>query len=84
MNSDSDEYSHEIVHSNSWNNLPDLTRFFEETQAVMAKKDEIIQDLSYRLGKSETELQNSIPLVEYKKATYLLESAKIKGDEDTR
>lgn len=46
------------------------------------KKDEIIQDLSYRLGKTETELKNTIPLVEYKKATYLLESAKSKGDED--
>lgn len=80
----SDIYSHELVHPSTRQNLPDFTRFFEETQAVITKKDEIIQDLSYRLGKSETELQNSIPLVEYKKATYLLESAKTKGDEDTK
>ncbi len=62
--------------------LPDFARFYEETQSIIIKKDEVIQDLSYRLGKSESELKNSIPLVEYKKATYLLESAKSKGDED--
>ncbi|MDD2693991.1 MAG: hypothetical protein PHY14_03590 [Candidatus Gracilibacteria bacterium] len=77
-------FSHEIVHPGNRQNLPDFARFFEETQAIITKKDEIIQDLSYRLGKSETELQNSIPLTEYKKATYLLESAKAKGDEDTK
>ncbi len=69
--------------SNEWGWLfPEFIRFYEETRAVISKKDEVIQDLSYRLGKSESELKNSIPLVEYKKATYLLESAKSKGDED--
>ncbi len=74
--------SQELI-SNEWLQLlPDFARFYEETQAVISKKDEVIQDLSYRLGKSESELKNSIPLVEYKKATYLLESAKSKWDED--
>ncbi len=74
--------SHEMI-ANEWSQFfSDFTRFYEETQSVIMKKDEIIQDLSYRLGKTETELKNTIPLVEYKKATYLLESAKSKGDED--
>ncbi len=69
--------------SNEWLQLlPDFARFYEETQTIIIKKDAVIQDLSYRLGKSESELKNSIPLVEYKKATYLLESAKSKWDED--
>ena len=69
--------------SNEWLQLlPDFARFYEETQTIIIKKDAAIQDLSYRLGKSESELKNSIPLVEYKKATYLLESAKSKWDED--
>ena len=64
--------------------LIELARFYEETQILITKKDEAIQDLSYRLGKSEAELRNSIPLTEYKKATYLLESAKSKSDEDAK
>ncbi len=62
--------------------LTEFTRLYDDAKRVIAKKDDIIQDLSYRLGKSETELKNSIPLVEYKKATFLLESAKTKNDED--
>lgn len=77
------EYSQDMVPSYSDTALvSEFSRFYSETQAVITKKDEIIQDLSYRLGKSETELQNSIPMMEYKKATFLLESAKAKSDED--
>lgn len=61
---------------------PDFVQLYQESQGLIAKKDDIIQDLAYRLGKSEAELKNSIPLVEYKKATFLLESAKTKGEED--
>ncbi len=63
-------------------NMPDFAKLYQESQGVIAKKDEIIQDLSYRLGKSETELKNSIPLTEYNKATFLLESTKVKWTED--
>ncbi len=62
--------------------ITEFTRLYDDAKRIIAKKDEIIQDLSYRLGKSETELKNSIPVVEYKKATFLLESAKTKNDED--
>jgi excisionase family DNA binding protein len=60
----------------------DFPTLYREAQDHIMKKDEIIQDLSYRLGKAETELTNSIPMVEYKKATFLLESAKTKTDSD--
>lgn len=60
----------------------DFSTLYRDAQETIIKKDEIIQDLAYRLGKSETELKNSIPLVEYKKATFLLESAKTKTDSD--
>lgn len=57
-------------------------RLYEETRNIIARKDETIQDLSYKLGKTETELRNTIPLVDYNKATFLLESAKAKSSED--
>jgi excisionase family DNA binding protein len=82
--SDVQEYSQNLVNYGDNQVIAEFSRFYTETQALIAKKDEVIQDLSYRLGKTETELQNSIPLMEYKKATYLLESAKEKSDEDTK
>lgn len=60
----------------------DFPTLYREAQQNIIKKDEIIQDLAYRLWKSEAELKSSIPLVEYKKATFLLESAKTKTDSD--
>jgi hypothetical protein len=62
--------------------ITELVRLYEETRTVIARKDETIQDLSYKLGKAEVELKNTIPLVDYNKATFLLESAKNKGSED--
>lgn len=64
--------------------LPDFHELYREATAIISKKDDIIQDLSYRLGKTEMELKNSIPLVEYSRATFLLESTKTKGTEDTQ
>lgn len=61
---------------------PNFVTLYEVAQKTIVKKDEIIQDLAYRLGKAETELKSSIPLTEYKKTTFLLESAKSKTDSD--
>jgi hypothetical protein len=61
-----------------------LLHLYEDAKMTIAKKDEVIQDLSYRLGKSETELRNSISMIEYKKATFMLESAKSKNDTDNQ
>lgn len=74
--------NHQQIISHQNQMLPEFLRLYDEAIANIAKKDEIIQDLSYRLGKSETELKNSIPLVEYKKTSFLLESAKSKSHSD--
>lgn len=61
---------------------PNYIELYQKAEKLIAKKDETIQDLAYRLGKAEVELKNSIPLTEYKKTTFLLESAKAKTDAD--
>lgn len=88
MDDDTPKSHREIVHSSKNTAVTDtaaiteLVRLYEETRTVIAKKDETIQDLSYKLGKAETELRNTVPLVDYNKATFLLESAKSKWTED--
>ena len=80
-----DTTEHEIIHPErrlSKEKSPDFAHLYSDSQKIIAKKDDIIQDLSYRLGKTETELKNAIPLIEYRKATFLLESAKNKTDAD--
>lgn len=65
--------------SETWVDYKDL---YEENKKVIEKKDEVIKDLSYRLGNAESELKNSISLLEYKKATFLLESSTIKTEDE--
>jgi len=62
--------------------ITELVRLYEETRGIIAKKDETIQELSYRLWQAETELKSSVPLIDYNKATFLLESAKSRWDQD--
>ena len=62
--------------------LAEILRIYEDARWLIADKDATIQNLSYKLGKIETELANSIPVLEYKKTTFLLESAKSKSDTD--
>lgn len=82
---------HEIVQPRDQSNslsiadsaaIKELVRLYEESRNVIVKKDETIQELSYKLGKVEVELKNTIPIVDYNKATFLLESAKAKWSED--
>lgn len=42
----------------------------------MEEKDSLIQELSYKIGKFESELKNSVPLLEYRKQTLMLENSK--------
>ena len=56
---------------------------FEILNSKMQEKDDLIQELSYKLGKMETELKNSIPKLEHRKATLLLEESQHKRAEDT-
>ena len=67
-------------HDNS--TLMEVVRIYEDARDQIAKKDSIIQELSYKLGKIETELSNSVPVLEYKKNSFLLESAKSRSDID--
>ena len=62
----------------------DYRDLYEESMRKIADKDRIIQDLSYRAGHAESELKNSVSMIEYKKQTFLLESAKAKTDEDIK
>jgi hypothetical protein len=66
----------------AYTDWPNYISLYEKAEKTIIKKDEIIQDLAYRLGKAETELKSTIPLIEYKKTTFLLESAKAKTDSD--
>jgi hypothetical protein len=54
----------------------DMAAILETLGKKMEEKDQLIQDLTYRLGKAEIELKNSVPLVDHKKVAFLLEDAK--------
>ncbi len=62
--------------------LSEIIRIYEDARSLIAEKDATIQSLSYKLGKIESELENSVPVLEYKKTTFLLENAKSKSDTD--
>lgn len=62
--------------------LSEIVRIYEDARSLIAEKDATIQSLSYKLGKIESELENSVPVLEYKKTTFLLENAKSKSDTD--
>lgn len=62
--------------------LVDYRELFDDAQKRIDEKDRVIRELSYRVGQAESELKNSIPLLEYRKTAYLLESAKIRSEEE--
>jgi excisionase family DNA binding protein len=77
----------EPMNSNGFSRKPvmvDYRDLYEETLRKISEKDRIIQDLSYRTGQAEAELKNSVSMIEHKKQTFLLESAKAKTDEDIK
>lgn len=57
---------------------------YEDTSRVLEKKDDLIKDLSYKVGKLEMELKNSISLLEYKKTTFLLETTNVKSEDEKK
>lgn len=65
-------------------NSKNYRSLYEDSIKIVEKKDEIIKDLSYRLGRAEVELKNSIPILEYKKTTFLLESSNNKTEEEKK
>ncbi|MFZ4461575.1 MAG: helix-turn-helix domain-containing protein [Patescibacteria group bacterium] len=64
--------------------MVDYRDLYEDAMKRIGEKDRVIQDLSYRAGHAESELKNSISMIEYKKATFLLESAKSKTEEEKK
>lgn len=91
MTGDSDSYvdtQDEAVvtlHSTPKHTMRDMVNYrelYDQANEKIAVKDKMIQELSYRLGQSETELKNTISISEYKKATFLLESAKSQWEEE--
>lgn len=83
--------NYEIINKNSKDNniikqsfWPNYQQLYENSIKTIEKKDEIIQDLSYKIGNLQADLKNSISLLEYKKATFLLESSKIKTEEEQK
>ncbi len=79
INNQNNISSSSFIQKSTWSNFKEL---YESSQRIIERKDQIIQDLSYRLGNAEAELKNSIPILEYKKATFLLESSKTKVEEE--
>lgn len=69
-----------IVPRNSrehWGSWPVvIDQMYEEMKQDIKKKDERISELSYKLGKAEEVLNNSVSMIEYKKSQYLLEQSK--------
>lgn len=65
-------------------NTRSLNTLYEDAVRVIERKDEIIKDLSYKLWRAELELKNSIPILEYKKTTFLLESSNNKTTEEKK
>lgn len=60
--------------------MVDYKELFDSAQKSIERKDTLIQELSYRAGQAESELKNSISMIEYKKATMLLESSKMHNE----
>ncbi len=64
--------------------IAEFSRIYSDAQNIIEKKDSVIKDLSYKLGKIEHTLENSIDAAEYRRATYLLESVKNKNELETK
>jgi hypothetical protein len=62
--------------------LVDYRELFEDAQKRIDEKDRVIRELSFRVGQAESELKNSVSLLEHRKTAYLLEAAKTRSDEE--
>ena len=64
--------------------MVDYKQLFDDAQKSIERKDALIQELSYRAWQAESELKNSISMIEYKKATMLLETSKIYSEAERK
>lgn len=82
-------YEHEIIHPDEKRVAPlehgatmvAYSQLYVDAQTIISAKDETIQDLSYRLGKTENELRNSVPLLDYRLSTNLIETTESQKNE---
>ena len=49
---------------------------YQDLRQEIKQKDEIIQELSIRVGRSEEMVKNSVSLIDFKKSQFLLEESK--------
>ena len=63
-------------------NIVSYKELYQDVVYKIEQKDNLIKDLSYKLGNAEAELKNSISLVEYKKTAFLLESSTNKIEQE--
>ncbi len=65
-----------VATSQDINNSPTLSAIYTDLRKEAKQKDELIQNLSIRLGRAEEIAKNSVNLVEFKKSQFLLEESK--------
>jgi len=58
------------------NNNGTLSAIYADLRREISQKDELIQNLSVRIGRAEEIAKNSVNLVEFKKSQFLLEESK--------
>lgn len=62
--------------------IAEFSRIYTEAQAIITKKDAVIQDLAYKLGKVETELSKSVDATLYERAKTLIENNESKNQSE--
>ena len=65
-----------VVAGGEINDGGSLSAIYTDLRKEMKHKDEMIQNLSIRLGRAEEIAKNSVNLVEFKKSQFLLEESK--------
>lgn len=65
-----------VVASGEATNSGTLSAIYADLRKETKQKDELIQNLSIRLGRAEEIAKNSVNLIEFKKSQFLLEESK--------
>ncbi len=69
----SKSHSNEVMDTQS---RATLEKIYLDMKSDITKKDQVIQDLSIKLGQAQEIAKNSVSLVEFKKSQFLLEESK--------
>lgn len=76
----------QLTHKNPEINIAiaEFSRIYNDAQELIVQKDQTIQDLSYKLGKAESALNNSVNLKQYQETAFLLKTAQTKVEEEKK